>query len=184
MFDLDVVRVGRLKGVILISSLFAALFLPIALVGAEGQTSKTISSLGSITPWPRVDITVNTNIMIGVNNLSLGFMLDHEWKSWRDSLARIELARNASFKLVRFFDWKTSSPDPCTYWNESSRIGNFNWTEVDLLVRRIFDIGAEPFITLGSYADGKSRIPSGMAVNPATELPYPERLRSIRERVG
>ena len=124
--------------------------------------------------WPQIDITVDSSTIIGVNNLSLGFMLDHEWKNWRDSSVLRELARNAGFKLVRFFDWKHSSCKPCNYWNESTHTGTFNWTDMDLLVNRIFEIGAEPLIALGCYADGRSHVPSGMAVNQDTGLPYPE----------
>jgi hypothetical protein len=130
-----------------------------------------------ISYWPRVEVTVNVNKVIGVNNLSLGFQLDFEWKKWRDSAVRRELASDAGFKLVRIFDWRSqsgASPDPCLYWNETSKTGIFDWTDVDLLVARIFEIGAEPLITLGGYDMQTQYLPNGMATNPVTGLPYPE----------
>lgn len=140
------------------------------------QTSKSIPASGTISYWPRVDITVNLNKIIGVNNLSLGFQLDFEWKRWLDSAVGIELAKNASFKLVRVFDFRKTNPrlSPCVYWNEETKTGTWNWTYVDLLVQRIFEIGAEPLFCLGwARDDVQNYLPLGMAVNPETGLPYP-----------
>jgi len=141
------------------------------------QSSKGISAYGTISYWPRVDVTVNAKKIIGINNLSLGFQLDFEWKRWRDNAVRRQLAADAGFKLVRIFDWRSqsgASPDPCLYWNETAKTGVFDWTDLDLLVSRIFEIGAEPLITLGGYDMQPKYLPTGMATNPVTGLPYPE----------
>ena len=136
---------------------------------------KAIQSEGSVTYWPRVDVTVNTGKTIGSNNLSLGFMVDFDWKTWRDRSILRELAQNASYKLVRMFDFRKNPPlVPCTSWNESTKTGTWNWTDLDLLVQRIFEIGAEPLFALGTTLTPMTNyIPSGMAVDPTTGLPYP-----------
>lgn len=171
-------KLDVLAGVILSTFLLLILFGSMISEGASPRFSISVLSTGSINYWPQVDIDLNYRKVIGVNNLSLGFMIDHEWKSWRDNSASRELARNAGFRIVRFCDWRDSShsPHPCTYWNESERTGTFNWTDVDLLVNRIFEIGAEPLITLGCYVGSKdyAPIPTGMAINRVTSLPYPE----------
>ncbi|MBX5327280.1 MAG: GH39 family glycosyl hydrolase [Candidatus Bathyarchaeia archaeon] len=139
------------------------------------QSFSSVSSAGVVSYLPRVDVTVDVSKVIGVNNLSLGFQLDFEWKKWRDSAVRRQLAGDVGFKLVRIFDWRSqsgASPDPCVYWNETTRSGVFNWADVDLLVTRIFEVGAEPLITLGGYDMQPKYLPNGMATNPATGLPY------------
>ncbi len=141
---------------------------------AEPQTSTTVTSTGNIIYWPRVDVTVNPTQIIGTNNLSLGFMLDHEWNTFRNRPVLQELAEDTNFKLVRIFDWKSSSPDPCVYWNEETKTGTFDWTNVDSLVNKIFEIGAEPIFSLGNGDMRTSYLPSGMATNPDTGLPYPD----------
>jgi hypothetical protein len=142
------------------------------------QSSSTISSAGMINYWPRVDITVNVSKVIGVNNLSLGFQLDwHRWKTFIDSPVQRQLAQDAGFRLVRVFDFRPTNPRlmPCTYWNESTKTGTWNWTNVDALVLKVFEIGAEPLFCLGWARDNIQKyIPPGMAVNPTTLLPYPD----------
>jgi hypothetical protein len=121
-----------------------------------------------------VDVLVDVNSIVGVNGLSLGFALDYEWQGWRDNAASRQLAQQAGFRLVRFFTHKGSSPRPCTYWNESTDTGVFDWSAVDLLVQRIFEIGAEPLICLGGCnSAGMSGLPRGMAKNSTTGLAYP-----------
>jgi hypothetical protein len=131
-----------------------------------------------ISYWPRVEVTVNVNKVIGVNNLSLGFQLD--WGSWIGFInypVRRQLAQDAGFKLVRVFDFRQTNPRlmPCIYWNESTKTGTWDWTNVDSLTQKIFEIGAEPLFCLG-YArpNIQNYIPPGMAVNPTTQLPYPD----------
>jgi hypothetical protein len=100
-------------------------------------------------------------------------MLDWEWKSWRDSTTQKQLAGDANLKLVRLF---STQIEPCTYWYEASKNGTFNWANVDSLVQKIFEVGAEPLICLGKFrtAGGNLVVPSGMANDPATGLPYLE----------
>jgi len=144
-------------------------------LGLKG--SHTIASLGVVSYPPDVFVTVDFSKVIGINNLSLGFMLDWEWKTWIDRSTLRQLAKDANFKLIRFFDFRSTTPKlmPCNYWNETTKTGIFNWTNVDLLVERIFEIGAEPLICLGWARDNiQNYIPPGMAVNPLTELPNPE----------
>ena len=136
------------------------------------------ASTGTINYWPRVDITVNVSKVIGVNNLSLGFQLDwHRWKTFMDRPVQWQLTEDAGFRLVRVFDFRSTNPRlmPCVYWNESTKSGVWDWTNVDALTLKIFEIGAEPLFCLGWARDNIGRyIPSGMTVNPITQLPYPE----------
>lgn len=142
------------------------------------QSSSVISASGMVNYWPRVDVVVNVSKIIGVNNLTLGFQLDWErWKTFLDRPVQQQLAINASFKLVRVFDFRPTNPKlmPCIYWYESTKTGVWNWTWVDLLTQKIFEIGAEPLFCLGWARDDiQNYIPPGMAVNPVTQLPYPE----------
>jgi len=149
---------------------------PRTLASTSSQT--TIVSSSGVIDYPRIEVTVNASTTIGLNNLSLGFMLDGDWKAWlRDSALR-ECASNASFKIVRLFDWKWSDLRPCISWNESTMSGAFNWSNIDLLVQGIFGIGAEPLFCLGAFSDFSTGerafcAPPGMSINPGTSLPYP-----------
>jgi len=132
--------------------------------------------LGEAVPQT-IEVTIYSSKVIGVNNFSLGFQLDTpDIITWGDRPALRELARDANFKLVRLFDFRRTTPRlmPCTYWNESTRTGKWDWTYVDALVKKIFEIGGEPLICLGNgRTDIQYYIPRGMAVNPNTGLPYP-----------
>jgi len=151
---------------------FLLIILAFSLVSVSSglQSYSAISSTGMVSYWPQVFVNVNLSDVIGSNNLSLGFMLSYEWKIWRDSAVRRQLAEDAGFKMVRIFDFLIN---PCSYWNESSRSGIFNWANVDLLVQRVFEVGAEPLVCLGNL-DHTIEIPLGMAVNSTTGLPHPE----------
>lgn len=153
---------------------FLLLILVVSIVSVTfgSQSSHSILATGSISYWPLVDITVNLSKVIGINNLSLGFMLDFEWKTWRDRSVMRQLADDANFRMVRLHSIRI---EPCTSWSESTKTGTFNWLEVDSLMQRIFEVGAEPIIDLG-YADsnGLTKLPNGMATNPSTGLPYPD----------
>jgi len=142
------------------------------------QSSSAISSTGVISYWPRVDVTVNVSKVIGINNLSLGFQLDwNRWKTFIDRPVQRQLAQDAGFGLVRVFDFRPTNPRlmPCTYWDESTKTGTWNWANVDLLTQKIFEIGAEPLFCLGfARSNIQNYIPPGMAVNPTTLLPYPD----------
>ena len=69
-------------------SVARVVFLFVILVGSVVSvsfglpSSNVISSTGLVHYFPRVDVTVNPSKVISVNNLSLGFMLDWEWKGW------------------------------------------------------------------------------------------------------
>jgi hypothetical protein len=142
------------------------------------QSSNVISASGMVNYWPRIDIAVNVSKVIGINNLTLGFQLDwSRWKTFLDRSVQWQLAQDAGFRLIRVFDFRPTNPRlmPCTYWNESAKTGTWNWTLVDLLTRKIFEIGAEPLFCLGWARDNvQNYIPPGMAVDPVTQLPYPE----------
>jgi hypothetical protein len=105
-------------------------------------------------------------------------MLD--WDRWIDFIQNPTLrglAVDAGFKLVRIFDFRPTNPPlmPCTYWNETSETGTWNWTNVDTLTKAILQTGAEPLFCLGyGTINIQNYIPPGMAVNPITSLPYPQ----------
>ncbi|MEM2130203.1 MAG: hypothetical protein QXZ70_06360 [Candidatus Bathyarchaeia archaeon] len=150
------------------------------------QTSayKQVTSFGVIANWPLVNINVNINKQIDTNKLSLGFQLDYpnEWQAFLNRPGLQKLAKEANFRLVRIADRHMGPLDyskgvgPCIYWNETSKTGTFNWTEVDSVVRAIFNIGAEPLICLSAWVKetAKPTVPPGMAVDPNTLLPYPD----------
>jgi hypothetical protein len=142
------------------------------------QSSSAISSSGMISYWPRVDITVNASKVIGVNTLSLGFQLDwYHWKTFIDRPVQRQLAQEAGFGLIRVFDFRPTNPRlmPCTYWDESTKTGTWNWANADSLTQKIFEIGAEPLFCLGyARSNIQNYIPPGMAVNSTSQLPYPD----------
>ena len=122
----------------------------------------------------QIEVTVNSGRVIDYNNFSPAFVLQGDIQTWSQRSALRELASDANFKLVRVFSDHLLAP--CTYWYESTKTGSFNWADVDLLIQRIFAIGAEPFITIGFYNWERESIvtPRGMAEDPKTGLPYPD----------
>lgn len=152
-----------------------------ALSGLSMDSNNTLMT-GWISYWPKTILTINAGKAVGTNSLSIGFQLDWDrWKTFVQNSAARSLAQDAGFKLVRVFDFRPTTPKlmPCTYWNESSGTGNWDWTNVDSLVQRIFETGAEPFFCLGWARDSiQNYIPPGMAVDPVTLLPYPNSYRS------
>ena len=145
------------------------------------QSGTSISSQGSISYWPRIDLNVNSSQVIGTNNLTLGFQLDWDrWNVFSNSPIQWQLAQAAGFKLVRFFDfrpstWGVPALMPLTSWNESTRTGTWNWTAVDSITRTLFQLGMEPLFCLGwARPNIQNYIPPGMAVNATTGLPYPQ----------
>jgi hypothetical protein len=123
-----------------------------------------------------IEITVNPSQTIAINNFSVGFQLDGpDIRIWRDRAALRQLAQEAGFKLVRFFEHRIGKP--CTRWYESSKTGQWDWSNIDLLINRIFEIGAEPLIVLGFVGYDSRRltsVPTGMSYNSTTNLPYPD----------
>jgi hypothetical protein len=91
-------------------------------------------------------ILVDADNIIGTNRLSLGFQLDgRDINSWRTSTTLQNLAKEANFKIVRFFPQRLSTGDPCTGWNPPT----WNWGPMDDLVDKIIAIGAKPMPVLG-----------------------------------
>ena len=132
------------------------------------------STSGYINYFPKIEVTIRPSSQKIVNNLSMAVKLDHEWKRWRDSSALRELAKDAGFKIVNSYTVKSDSPDPCISWDESSKTGTWDWTNIDLLAHRIIEIGAEPMFSLSLYDMSANYLPSGMSANPATNLPDPD----------
>ena len=123
-----------------------------------------------------ITITVDSSKLTGTNTFSVGFQLDGpDIRYWRDRSALRELAANATMKLVRFFEHRLGYP--CTRWNEATKTGSWDWTDLDPLIEEIFDIGAEPLIALGFIGYDSKRltsVPSGMSYDTTTGLPKPE----------
>ena len=158
-----------------ILALAASLLVP---TGLCSTSFRSVPVVGAIVYSPVNAIAINAlpNQSIGVNRYTLGFQLDGpDIKTWRDRAALRDLAENASFKLVRFFEHRLGKA--CTSWNAATKTGSWNWAGIDSLLRRIFEIGAEPLIVLGFYSWSLNRLsstPEGMLDNPVTGLPYPD----------
>jgi hypothetical protein len=136
------------------------------------------------------EVFVDFNTMIGQNELSLGvhddfasvdslmetsILSDEQILTIMETSINTNLVRSAGFKLIRVMEFRL--PDPshmaCKYWYESTKTGTWDWTNVDAVIAKIFEAGAEPLITLGDVWDGKQRnMPKGMAINPQTNLAY------------
>ena len=123
-------------------------------------------------------IVIDSGNKIGINKLNLGIQTDWSWTGFVSNAARRQFAQDANIKLIRTFDFRSTSPKliPCEYWNETTKNCNkWNWTSVDLYTQTVFGIGAEPLFCLGWARDNIQKyIPSGMVVNPNTGLPYPD----------
>lgn len=125
---------------------------------------------GSVGAQTQTSVTVDYTKIVGTNRLSLGFALSSDLTYLRDRPVLRQLAEEANFGLVRFF---SKSIQPCIRWNDSTLSGMFDWAGVDLLVQRIFEVGAEPLICIGFGAiSGLSDLPAGMKADPTTKLPY------------
>jgi hypothetical protein len=127
----------------------------------------------------QANVTVDPDRTIATNDYSVGFAMDHVMNyDERDFLynpTTRQLARDANFKLVRIVDFR-SNFQVCTRWYESSQTGSFDWATLDDLVEKIYDVGAEPLVVLGSVGGYgvTPNVPRGMAINPSTGLPYPD----------
>jgi hypothetical protein len=140
-----------------------------ALTDAEIETEYGVSTA-------QFQVNIDPSKVIGTNNLSVGFMLDgNDWGLWLSNVTFRNLAKDANFKLVRFFDFKSTSAKPCTSWNESTKnCTKWYWTDIDNLVRSVNDIGAESMFALGGYSGGTPDFPNGMEINSTAGLPAPE----------
>ena len=121
-------------------------------------------------------VTVDTSKVIGSNNFSIGFMTDWSWPSFVSNSVTRQLVNDADFKLVRVFDFRTTSPKlmPCNSWDVAkNNCTSWDWTQVDLFTQRVFEIGAEPIFTLGwaTSTNMQNYIPPGMQLNSTTGLP-------------
>lgn len=122
-----------------------------------------------------IDIIINPTNIIATNNLSLGIQISFStWMEFLNRPALRNLAQDMKCKLIRLFDFRPPLT-PCTSWNEATKTGTWNWANIDSLVNAIYSIGAEPLFCLGwARENAQNYIPSGMAINPATALPYPD----------
>jgi hypothetical protein len=124
-------------------------------------------------------VNVQPNRIIAVNQLQLGVHPDWQnWVSFVNEAIYGELLRNANIKLIRVFDFRPTTPKlmPCTYWDEATKTGTWDWTNVDAFTGKVFEVGAEPLFCLGWARSTAMQdyVPLGMALNPTTGLPYPD----------
>jgi hypothetical protein len=164
--------------IITLAIILCSLITTTVIADISQENSFLIPTNGTLNNPQNIEINIDTTKIIGINHLSLGFHLDWDrWKTFTENQAQKDLAQQAGFKMIRVFDFRPTNPSlmPCIYWNETTKKGVWNWTNVDSLIGTILEVGAEPFVTLGWARDGISEyIPQGMAVNPSTGLPYPE----------
>ena len=121
-----------------------------------------------------VDVTIYPSNIIGSNNLSLGAHIEQPIVEIANP-SFPSYVQNADLKVIRFMADRYGAR-ACTYWNESKKVGTWDWTEVDKSISKIFAVGAEPLITLGYVVSGGSlkELPTGMAINTLTGLPNPD----------
>ena len=140
---------------------------------AASSSTASVRSTGYISTLPIINLAVNPQVIIGSNNLSLGFNLHHDYERslWYSQSTLRQLGMDMNARMIRLF---TTAIEPCTSWNDASETGAFNWQSVDSFIQRIFDTGAQPLITIGFADSGGIYLPPGMALNPSTGLPYPD----------
>ena len=136
------------------------------------SSTTTISSSGTISYLPLINLSVNTQNVIGTNNLSLGFNLHFYWEreTWRTRSAMQQLTVDMNTKMIRLFDYQLS---PCSNWNDETKTGTFDWTYTDTIITAILDAGATPLIALGFIDSHNIYVPSGMSITD-TGLPDPD----------
>lgn len=89
-----------------------------------------------VSALPTVTVYVDPNDVISTNQIQLGYQIgDQDMNEYRYDSELRQLATDANFKLVRFFDRNTN---PCTYWNENTQTGTWSWSKTDDLVSKIF----------------------------------------------
>lgn len=161
----------------LLLALLVSLTLPTI---AQNGSSAILTSGGTIVhnSSSATQVNVYANNVITSNNLSIGFAIDHHWNIWLNTPSYAKLAEAANFKLISVYDSSDDSGvsiQPCTYWNETTHTGIFNWANIDALVESFYQIGAQPIICLGGTAGStKVYFPSGMNINATTSLPSPQ----------
>ena len=140
----------------------------------------TTMDINFVQAAPQVTVTIYDDI-IDQNDQSLGFAFKtNPWNDFKYNNVQKQLAEDANFKLVWMEDYLLKRPNgACTWWNEATQSGTFDWSQIDQFVETIQDIGAEPIIVLSHYREPndpngwESTFPDGMAINPSTGLPYP-----------
>lgn len=114
-----------------------------------------------------MSVTVNPQTITAQNTLSLGIQTDYaNWSYLVTHSTFKNLIASTKPKLIRVHGFTTNPMlEPCTNWATRT----YNWAGVDSLVQAIYDIGAEPFFTLGW-----ARIPNsgGTLVPPNMQLSY------------
>ena len=112
----------------------------------KGYLVKVSGACGS-EPEPstaQFQITVDSNSVVDTNKLSVGInlMSTSEMDQWLNRASQTQLSNDAKFKFVRLY---TYNLDPL------KSDGTYNWAQVDALVQKIINSGAEPIIALGFY---------------------------------
>jgi hypothetical protein len=128
-----------------------------------------------------IEVDVNPSTTVVSNPLALGFGLAFgQTGNFVDKSSYQSLAKNAKFGYARIFDfhfgYSGGYNHPCTAWNEGAGTGTFTWTNVDLLVNALINLGIEPIICFGFVdSDGfvDACVPTGMALDGVTGLPAP-----------
>jgi hypothetical protein len=147
-----------------------------SIIFATQTTSIKISSTGSINYSSASSVSIDLSREIGDNVLSLGFQLDGpDISPWSNNEYLRTYSKDANFVFVRFFEHRYGKP--CTYWDETTKTGTWDWSKIDTVVKQIFDIKAEPLIVLGFYSWTLFKIssaPNGMSTNSVTGLPDPD----------
>lgn len=145
-------------------------------VNATDQMDTSIKSYGTINRSLTTKIGIFPNSITASNNLSLGFQISYGSADFISDPVMQQLASEGNFKLVRFFDTLKSqcipSMNPCSnVFNETSKFVTYNWTNIDNVIKKIFDIGAEPIVCLGTFSANALIVPEGMIINSTTGLP-------------
>jgi len=125
-----------------------------------------------------VTIQIQPHNTVALNQLQLGVQTDYYWKNLIDVPTYSTLLQAVNIKLVRVFDFRPTTPKlmPCLQWNETTKTGTWNWTNVDAFANKVFDIGAEPLFCLGwatNETNIMNKIPLGMTLDSVTKLPNP-----------
>ncbi len=172
---MNIEKTRKLSSILLIITIVS---LVPSIGSATTSSSKTISSQGLILNNKSGHIDVDKTTAVTINNLSVGFALDHHWNVWLHTPEYSKLAKEGNFKIISVYDNSLDSQlsfQPCSYWNETTKTGVFNWTDVDAVVSSFYQIGSQPLICLGGTAGSTTvYFPNGMYVDPITSLPSPE----------
>ena len=147
--------------------LIAPIFLSLIIQAVGSHHSYNISSTGSINYSPIV-VKVDYGNRTSINGLTLGTQIN-DWAEFPYKQVPMDKAKAVNLGLIRIFVGGSGDFIVCTNWNEATRTGTYDWTRFDGIIQAIFDVGAEPLVTIG----GDNRLPSGMSVNSASEEGYP-----------